>query len=346
MNINQLKSVLPIMTRNRIVPFLWGKQGIGKTQVVSQIAQEQDIGFVGLYLGACADVGDILGLLIQDGATVKHARPSWFPTEGSGIIFLDELNRAHPDILQAMFQFVRTGELHTHKLPPGWQIVAAGNYDSEEFTVTSTSDAAWNSRFAHIHVEPTTEEFILYAESKGADKLASYIRGNPEMLEVAQKSRPELNVTPDRRSWLEMIAPLDNETMDDQVRYELYSGIVGTVAAASYKAHQGAKQQRLTLKDIIGGYKKSIRDQVKSISGRADETRFDLLTQPLDELKTHLELDEFYLKDSMIKPLQTYLLDIPKELSHQAIKSLSELRFPGKHDLLGDATFVKKLLKK
>lgn len=341
MNISELKSVLPTLLQHRIVAFLWGKQGIGKTQVVGQIAKEQGLDFRALYLGSCADVGDIIGLPLKQGDQVVHARPSWFPTSGSGIIFLDELNRAHPDIIQAMFQFVRTGDLHTHKLPPGWRIVAAGNYDSEDFTVTSTSDAAWNSRFCHVHVEPTPEEFILYAESKGAASVADFIRANPEMLEVVSKQRPELNVTPDRRSWLEMIAPLDSETMEASVRYELYSGIVGPTAAAAYKAHTTASQTRLTLKSILSNYGE-VQSRVRSIVHKT-ETRFDLLSQPLAELETALRQNPKFLKKAQVVQLKQFMLDIPLELLAQTAKALGKLQFDMKNELLNDAELIKKL---
>jgi MoxR-like ATPase len=159
MNIQDFKKYLPTLLKNNIVPFTWGNQGIGKTQSIAQVAAQAGIGFVHLHL-ATQEVGDLVGLLmIQADGTVKHARPEWFPTEGEGIIFLDELNRAHPDVIQAMFSFITSKTIHTHKLPDGWKIVAAGNYQSDQFNVTDTSDAAWMSRFCHIELQPTVQEF-------------------------------------------------------------------------------------------------------------------------------------------------------------------------------------------
>ena len=213
MNITEIKKVVPVLLKNKVVPYFHGQQGIGKTQVVKQIAKENDLKLIHLHL-ATQDVGDLVGLLIHgENGTVKHARPEWFPAEGRGIVYLDEINRAHPDVLQAMFSFVTEGTIHRHKLPEGWAIIAAGNYQSNMFNTTEMSDAAWTSRFCHIDFQPTKEEFILFAEDKKAFSVASFIRSQPEMLQVQHKERLNMSmITPDPRSYLDAIAKLEEES--------------------------------------------------------------------------------------------------------------------------------------
>jgi len=137
MNIQQAKQTLPILMKHDIVAFLWGVQGVGKTETVRQIADSNGGGFVHLHL-ATQEVGDLVGLLKHNNdGTVSHACPEWLPTPqaieagrfaSTGIVFLDELNRAHPDVLQAIFSLVMGKTIHTHKLADGWKIVVAGNY--------------------------------------------------------------------------------------------------------------------------------------------------------------------------------------------------------------------------
>jgi len=229
MNIHQFKSALPHLLRNKIVPFLWGSQGVGKTQSVSQYAAENGLELVVLHT-ATQEVGDLIGLLMRDGDTVRHARPDWFPTSGKGIIFLDELNRAPTDVIQALFSFVISGKLHTHQLPEGWSVVAAGNYANERFTVTDTSDAAWLSRFCHLDFAPSTEEWTIYADNRGLEDVADFIRQQPNMLEFIDKTARRLDtsfVVPDRRAWADGVGKLE---MYGQVLaelyYEVYSGLV------------------------------------------------------------------------------------------------------------------------
>lgn len=339
MKINEFKKALPLLLKNNIVPFVWGYQGIGKTQIVSQYAKENGLGFVHLHL-ATQEVGDLVGLLKHnDDGTVSHSRPEWFPTEGKGIIFLDEFNRSHPDVLQAMFPFTTNKTMHTHKLPDGWKIVAAGNFQSADFVTTDISDAALMSRFCHIELSPSAEEFCVFADSRKAFTVSDFIRDMPELLEQKNRSKHEITVTPDRRAWLEMIAPLENEDMEDTIRFETYAGIVGNTATSSFFAHKKSAQSRLRLKDILGDYNK-VKSKVESLISR-EETRLDMLSSPLEELYTHLETDPEYLTEAGTKNLKKYFEVIPLELLARAVKKLGTIRFKEKNNLLSDEKLIK-----
>ncbi len=338
MNIQEVKQVLPVLMKHKIVPFLWGYQGVGKTQTVKQIAQENGLQFIHLHL-ATQEVGDLVGLLVHSSdGTVKHARPEWFPTEGKGILFLDEMNRAHPDVLQAMFSLITEGTIHTHKLPAGWAIVAAGNYQNASFNVADTSDEAWISRFCHLDFNPSTEEFIVHVESKNMDSVAAFIRTNPEMLEVKKNDKPIFDlVTPDRRSMESMIGRLEEEASIDNVRYELYSGIIGKTAAASFITFKTKKYNRLSGKSILKKYKE-LKNEVLSISSNKKEVRLDLLNSAAQEILVFVEKKT--LDDSEIDNLKEFLLDVPLELGLKIVNSITGSRWTQKNKIVNNPEFV------
>ena len=154
MNIETYKALLPKLFKTGIVPFVWGRHGIGKTEIHKQLAKSMGLDLIYLTFGAVEDVGDIIGLpefTEQDGVKkTSHIMPSWFPTTGNKLIFLDEFNRAKPQILQSMLPFVLEGRLHTHKLPENCHIVVAGNPPTDEYDVTLFEDNALFSRFCHV----------------------------------------------------------------------------------------------------------------------------------------------------------------------------------------------------
>lgn len=351
MNIKEVKQVLPFLLKNKIVPFFWGSQGVGKTSVMKQYCKDNELDIRVLYT-ATQDVGDLIGLLVKDdNGGVYHARPKWFPTEGKGIIFLDELNRAPNDVIQAMFSFILEGKLHTHVLPPGWKIVAAGNYNSDRFTTTDTSDAAWMSRFCHLDFTPTVEEFIVYAESMGMHDMAAFIREQPNMLELSQKDGGRLDksfIVPDRRAFAEGIGKLDLETeFPNELRYEVYSGLVGNTSAAAYLTWRTKLEKALSITEILTDYNEGSKRKIEKIlNNDSGNIRFDLLNQPIDELLIKLEQDsEMLNKDKYLVNLQNYLLDIPRELSMKAFVAFNKLKkFYGKHELLNDPTYVQKFM--
>lgn len=339
MNIDQVKKSVPVLMRNNVVPFVWGPQGVGKTQVISQIAKDMNYGFVHLHL-ATQETGDLVGLLVENGdGTVTHARPQWFPTEGKGIIFLDELNRAMPEVIQAMFSFITSRTIHKHTLPEGWFIVAAGNYQTNQFNVTDTSDAAWLSRFCHIDFTPSKEEFIVYAENNGLDSVADFIRVQPELLEVEPKERFNFNtVTPDRRSWYDMVGKLEKETEIDDIRYELYAGIVGQTAAASFITHKTKALDRLSGRDVLNKYS-TIRKKVLSAATK-EEVRFDLLNSASEEIFVIAKKEP--LKPKQVENLKLFLLDLPLEMGLKVIKKITEVKATWKNEIVNNPLFVER----
>jgi hypothetical protein len=349
MNITNFKKVFPVLMRHNIVPYLHGGHGLGKTQVVGQCTSElgDDYGFIPLYL-ATQEVGDLIGLLDkdQDSKTSYHMRPEWFPTSGKGVIFLDEFNRAHPDVLQAMFPFVLTRKMHTHSLPEGWHIVVAGNYSSNSYSTTDISDSALVSRFCHIDFKPTTEEFIAYAESKGADTIADFIRNHQDMLTKERKSEFDTSkIEPNPRAWMDFINPLEKEESIEKQRFELYAGLVGTSAASSFMSFKNKKEKALTLNDVLKKYPKN-RKKVLEMTANKEEVRLDFLNQPLKELETKVAADPNFLQAEHLDNLKQFLLDIPMELALKTFKTLGDLTFKTKKELLSDADFCAKIAKR
>lgn len=348
MNITETKKILPILLKHEIVPFLWGQQGVGKTEIVKQVAQELGIGMVHLHL-ATQEVGDLVGLLIErpDGS-VEHARPEWFPTEGEGIVFCDEMNRAHPDVLQAMFSFVTGKTIHRHRLPKGWHVVAAGNFQSSMFNVTDTSDAAWMSRFCHIDFNPTPEEFIIYMESKGMFELADFIRDMPDMLEVTHKERLNKSmISPDRRSWDTMIGKLEREDGIENERFELYEGILGSAASSAYLTSKKKSLDKIRGRDILNDYTQKLRDKIIELS-KPTSTRFDLLEAAFKEISLFYDKTELTV-DQMVN-FKKFMLDTPLELNLRMINQISESSWIQKNEVLNNPEFntafkLKKLAK-
>lgn len=346
MNIKDIKQNLLKITKHWVVPFLWGAQGVGKTQTIKQLCKENDLGFVHLHL-ATQEVGDLVGLLIKnDDGTVKHARPEWFPTQGKGIIFLDEFNRAHPDVLQCMFSFLNEGTIHQHKLPDGWRIVAAGNYQSNSFNVTDVSDAALISRFCHIDFRPEIAEFVAFAELRGAESVASFIRDNPTCLEVKiEQGFDKSFVQPNRRAMLDMIGALETEDLGLS-EFEIYTGCIGTAAASAFMAHKKKKEKGVSINDVLKRYEGVVRDRVQKLSSskKGGETRFDVLNSAIDELFVKLDNNPQLLDENKLLNLQEFLLDIPLELSMKVFNWMKNKNFDFKDKILNDKNFVDRVV--
>ncbi len=266
MNLNQIKKALPYLFRNKVVPNIIGIHGTGKSTSVREYTQEQGVGFIDLRLGQM-EVGDLLGLpeITTDSNGDKitvFARPKWFPTTGSGVLFLDELNRSKRDVVQAIFQLVLDRKLHDYVLPEGWSVVTAMNPSTEDYQTLDLSDKAFNDRFCHIKVTSSYQDFIDYGTTKEFNKtVLNFISNHPGMLRGKTQDFVLNMVEPSDRSW-EMVSRLSNDKdMPEDILNELVTGIVGVEAAVAFMAWKKTAEKPIDGTAVLKDYKK-VRDQV------------------------------------------------------------------------------------
>ncbi|WP_322638269.1 MULTISPECIES: AAA family ATPase [unclassified Nostoc] len=94
---SDLKAYLDNLIRKnlQISTMIWGPPGIGKSSIVGQIAQENDIDFVDVRLSQLAPT-DLRGLPVAEDGISKWYPPEFLPRDGKGILFINELNMAPP----------------------------------------------------------------------------------------------------------------------------------------------------------------------------------------------------------------------------------------------------------
>lgn len=320
MNLNGVKKALPYLFKNKVVPNLIAEHGRGKSTSIREYAQEQGIGFIDLRLGQM-EVGDLLGLpeIVSDkhgNKVTVFARPKWFPTEGNGVLFLDELNRSKRDVIQAVFQLVLDRKLHDYTLPEGWHVVAAMNPSTEDYQTLDLSDKAFNDRFCHIKVTSSYQDFIDYGTEKSFNKtVLNFISNHPGMLRGKTEDFVLNMVEPSDRSW-EMVSRLSNDKdMPDYILNELVTGIVGIEAAVAFMAWKKTAEKPIDGALVLKSYDK-VRELVVS---QADSKNYrpDLLNdtkqQVLDIILKKKEKEK-ELTAKEYDNLVAFMLDLPNDL--------------------------------
>lgn len=218
---------------------LSGKHGIGKSKIITDFFTAKGQKVVTLFLGQMSDPGDLIGLPNKDEETGKtiFMPPYWFPTDNQPVVlFLDELNRARPEILQTIMDLALNRKLAGRELPAGSRIVSAVN-DGEEYQLTDL-DPALVSRFNIYNFRPTIGEWLLWASQAGIDKhVTEFIENNNRMLDgdgAATESSSSLEKTPDRRGWERVSDILRNTPTITGTTKKVVAGIVGAKAAAEF----------------------------------------------------------------------------------------------------------------
>lgn len=161
---------------------LIGPPGIGKTQIMEQIAAEESVCLVS-YTITHHTRQSAIGLpfiekRVYDG--VEHTVTEYTMSEilGSvyemmektglreGILFLDEINCVSETLAPMMLQFLQCKTFGNQKLPEGWLIVAAGNPPEYNRSVRDF-DVVTLDRVKHITVEEDFPVWKEYALRKG-----------------------------------------------------------------------------------------------------------------------------------------------------------------------------------
>ncbi len=227
---------------------LVGRHGIGKSEIITSWFEEtRKLRVVPFFLGQMSDPGDLIGLPRADPATGRSVflPPFWWPEgEQPIVLFLDELNRARPELLQAIQDLTLNRTLAGRRLPDGSVVVAAVN-DGEEYQITDL-DPALVSRFNVYTFRPTVEDWIVWAQERRLDpRVVAFIQAHPHQLDgleagTADKGarsdvRPSLEKTPDRRAWVKVAGVLSAIEAPTELHFKLIAGIVGMPAALALR---------------------------------------------------------------------------------------------------------------
>jgi hypothetical protein len=324
MNASNLETLLThlatvaMTSETRIPVCLWGESGVGKSETIAKVAADLGIGFVDWRLGQ-KDQGDVVGLPTQstdeNGEEVMNwSRPADFPTEGRGILLLDELNRSHMDIRNSVFQVLLDGCIGVHELPKGWIVVAACNPDTEDYdAVDSMQDHAFLSRFMHIAFQPTTDEWLAHAEKTGVDwSIRALIESDHSLLGKRAASLPE-GIAPTPRSW-SILGKLLLTTLPQELEFEAATGLLGALAATAWLKVRNEATRPVSADAVLADYS-AVRSKVIKFKA---ENREDLLRITMGDLCGISERRD--LSDSEFANLVACILDMPEDIAYANLK--------------------------
>ena len=246
--------------------FMWGPPGIGKSDIVKQIGEEQDREVIDVRLSLWEPT-DIKGIPYYNSTlnTMSWAPPAELPTdpESTAILFLDELNSAAPATQAAAFQLVLNRRVGTYELPKGVSIVAAGNREADK-GVTYRMPAPLANRFLHLELRTDYEDWLQWATNNRVhEQVVGYLGfAKQDLYDFDPKSSSRSFATP--RSWSFVSELLGDEDLDEGTLTDLVAGAVGEGLAVKFMAHRRVSKQMPKPEDILSG--KVTKSNIKEIS--------------------------------------------------------------------------------
>lgn len=239
--------------------FLWGPPGIGKSEVVAEIAK--DLGGVVIDLRmAQLDPTDIRGIPFfnKEISRMDWAPPIDLPDEDFAskypivVLFLDEMNSASPTVQAAGYQLILNRRVGKYVLPDNVVIVAAGNRDSDK-GVTYRMPMPLANRFIHIEMRADFNSWQIWAvENKVHKDVVGYLSfAKQDMCDFNAQSTSRSFATP--RSWVFVSELLKDEGIDNDTLFNLVAGAVGEGLAVKFMAHRKFSGKMPEPIDILNG---------------------------------------------------------------------------------------------
>ena len=286
-NTTELSQLLDLTPAHQNI-MLVGSHGIGKSEILTEHFAGKGMKVVPLFLGQMSDPGDLIGIPNRNESTGKteFMPPWWFPLDGKPIVlFLDELNRARPEVLQTIMDLALNRTLAGRSLPEGSRIISAVNA-GDQYQLTDL-DPALVSRFNVMTFRPTVQEWLLWADRNGVDaRVKDFIRENPIWLDrdpdAKEGADTGLDKTPDRRAWKRVSDILQSVSEITPLTTKIISGIVGPKAAAALGASVSTKKI-LSGREVV----RNLEKHMKTLRGY----ELHQLSTVNDSIFRHLEVE-------------------------------------------------------
>ena len=303
---------------------LMGPPGIGKTQIMEQIARECRIGLVAytithhtrqsavglpfikekVYAGQEFSVteytmSEIIGSVYEKMEQTKIKE---------GILFIDEINCVSETLAPTMLQFLQGKTFGNQKVPGGWIIVAAGNPPEYNKSVRDF-DVVTLDRLKKIDVEASFDVWKEYAYKQGLHQaVISY-------LELRKENFYRIETTVDgrffatARGWEDLseliqVYEILHKTVDRDVVYQYIQHRMIAKDFANYLELYYKYKKDYGIEDILKGeWNTATIQKVKAAPFDEHLSIVSLLNGKLSEL-----FEACYMTDAYVTKLYEYLI--------------------------------------
>lgn len=249
--------IVPHVCNVRKPVLLRGRHGVGKSEVVYQVAGNLDLPVVERRASQMTE-GDLVGLPSTDGDCTSFNPPDWFKTacDQPVALFLDEVDRATIEVRQGIFELTDSRKMNGFSLHPDTLIFAAvnGGEHGDQYQV-GEMDPAELDRWTVFDIEPTVEDWLTWAKEKVNSVVWDFINQNRNHLEHEGEFEPN-KVYPSRRSWVRLNDCLESASLivpgeNNSTVFNLASSFIGFEAAVSFNDFVTNYSKQVAIKDIL-----------------------------------------------------------------------------------------------
>jgi len=298
--------VAPHVLRVRKPLMLRGRHGVGKSELVYQIASTLDLPVIERRASQMTE-GDLVGLPRTDGDITSFCAPDWLAEacKRPVLLFLDEVDRAIPEVRQGIFELTDSRKIFGNYLDPDTVVVAAvnGGEHGSQYQV-GEMDPAELDRWTVFDVEPSVEDWLDWAKNNTVDVVWDFINHNRSHLEHAADFEPN-KIYPSRRSWKRFSDCIKSAEMveeHDPAIFHLATGFIGFEASVAFN-------------DFFKNYERQVTPGMVIDDGQLDKVK-DFTINEHCALIEKMDASEVFgeaLSDKQSENLANYFVSLPSE---------------------------------
>jgi len=257
MNSVELQTSIVDVLGAKLVPFISGPPGIGKSDIIKSIADKYNLKPIDIRLSQC-DPTDLLGFPIPKNGRMEYAPPRDIPLKGwddvpdgykGWLLFFDEFSSASLAVQAAAFKVVLDQHVGIHSIHPKCAMVCAGNSESDGGIVNRLS-TPMQSRLIHLELSVDPKLWIDWASSHDLDhRVISYIEGRPEHLHLFDPNHNDKTFA-SPRTW-HFASKLIKGKQPNPILQQLLIGTISAGVAHEFFSYMNYCSDLPSIKDII-----------------------------------------------------------------------------------------------
>jgi len=295
-----------------------GRHGIGKSETVYQVAEKLGMPVVERRASQMTE-GDLIGLPDNRDVQVNGIKattfnpPDWFVTACTEpvVLFLDEVDRATPEVRQGIFELTDSRKINGHYLHKGTIVIAAvnGGEHGSQYQV-GEFDPAELDRWTVFDLEPTVEDFLTWAKTNVDTMIWDFINQNRKHLWHTDDFEPN-KVYPTPRSWKRFndCAVTGNllhseDSSQSAILANLANAFVGMEAMVTFLDFRKNYERQVTIEMLLNDGRFNLVEKW-SINNH---------TAMIDKLESKDTFKDV-LTETQIQNLANYLAMIPSEVA-------------------------------
>lgn len=284
--------------------FLWGAPGLGKSDLVRQIAQDLGGKMIDFRL-AIRQPTDIMGIpyFNKEANVMDWAPPVDLPSAADAarypviVLFLDEMNSAAPAVQAAAYQLVLDRRVGKYELPDNVVIVAAGNRETDR-GVAFRMPTPLANRFVHLEVRVDFASWFDWAVQNSIHTdIVGYLNfAKNDLFDFDPRGSSRAFATP--RSWTFLSDLMRDSNISDAELSDLAAGTVGEGIAVKFMAHRKISADLPNPTDILTGRVTTLK--TKELSAKYSlaislcyELR-EMLDRKTPDAEFHQAVDRFF----------------------------------------------------